>query len=236
MSSFYLRCNELRKTGKAEQNAIEYHFVNTDNNTPARIRITLGDTDPLTGKPIQDISFFREYHAFSNRQAACNDKNIKAPFTKKEKAVRDELRSSIASAFEQEYGYKPSEYALQYLLEEQWPIPYILPIDNLDDDDEDFSDTDTDLTDRYAEEALPGMESDDTLALRAFARTLSGRLLDVYEMMLIRIDAGSEQPQLLELARKWAVSPAQITKDQARIRSMIREYSERVWRFSYDRR
>ena len=73
-----------------------------------------------------------------------------------------------------------------------------------------------------------------TLALREFAQCLSGRLLDVYRMMLERVDAGSEQPLLVSLAAKWNISPAQITRDQEKIRNMIRDYSLCVHRFTYD--
>ena len=85
-----------------------------------------------------------------------------------------------------------------------------------------------------AAEAFPGEESDDTEALREFAKSLSGRLLDVYKMMLAKVDAGAGQPEWMDLVRKWGVCPGQITKDQKKIVEMIREYSRRVRRFSYD--
>ena len=55
-------------------------------------------------------------------------------------------------------------------------------------------------------------------------------------MMLAKVDAGAEQPQWRELAQKWDVSPAQVCKDKAKVIGMIREYSRRVKRFSYDGR
>ena len=228
-----IRCNELQKTCIADQNTIAYRFVNTDSTTPVRVCVSLGDTDPVTGKPIEDIRFFREYHKFSNRQAACNDKNIRVELTRKEKEERLNLRQHIAEEFEESNGYMPSEETLRYLLEEKWPLPYVMHIIN---DDDDSIDNDLDLADPSAEAAFPGNESDDTTALQEFARCLSGRLLDVYQAMLEKVDTGCEQPLLLSLAAKWNISPAQVTKDQEKIRKMIREYSRRVHRFSYDRR
>jgi len=229
-----IRCNDLRKTCIADQNTIVYNFVNADSNTPVHVRVSLGDMDPVTGKPIEDIRFFRDYHTYSNRQAAHNDKNIRVELTRKEKEERKELKKRIAEEFEEAYGYAPSKETLKYLLEEKWPLPYVMHI--VDEKEDDFSDSDLDFSDRMADAEFPGNESDDTLALREFAQCLSGRLLDVYRMMLERVDAGSEQPLLVSLAAKWNTSPVQITRDQEKIRNMIRDYSLRVHRFTYDRR
>lgn len=234
MRNANIRCNELRKVSITNQNTIVYNFVNDDYNTPARVRVSLGDIDPITGKPIEDVRFFREYRTCNNRQAARNNKYIRIELTQKEKEERNKLKQRIAEEFEKAYGYAPPKDTLQYLLEEKWPLPYVMPITIEEEDD--FSDSDLDYSDRMAEAEFPGNESEDTAALRDFAKTLSGRLLDVYHVMLERIDAGSERPLLISLAAKWNISPSQINKDQEKIRNMIRDYSLHKHRFSYDRR
>lgn len=234
MRNANIRCNELRKVSITNQNTIVYNFVNEDNNTPTHVRISLGDIDPITGNPIEDIQFFREYRTCNNRQAARNNKHIRMELSQKEKEERNKLKQRIAEEFEEAYGYAPTKDTLQYLLEEKWPLPYVMPITIEEEDD--FSDSDLDYSDRMAEAEFPGNESDDTAAMQEFAKTLSGRLLDVYRVMLERIDAGSERPLLISLAAKWNISPAQINKDQEKIRNMIRDYSLRKHRFSYDQR
>ena len=99
-------------------------------------------------------------------------------------------------------------------------------------EDEDVASEEEEVT---SEEEDSPEESEDTEALREFARSLSGRLADVYQMLLIKTDAGADQPCWYELADKWGVSAAQITKDQKKIIRMIREYSGTERRFSYDR-
>ena len=230
-----MKCNELRKTGRTGQNTIEYRFVSTDSNTPSRAAIRLGDTDPLTGMPIEDIGFFREYSSIRNSQAYYNNKNNKVPFTKEQKKAREELQKCIAEAFEQEYGYAPNRENLCWLMEEKWPTPYNVSFEGMVAEDEAAFEKYPEFADREAEAAFPGRESDDTEALRAFALRLDGRLADVFAAMLMKAGAGAGQPEWGALARRWGVSSAQITKDQRKIIRMIREYSRTVRRFSYDR-
>ncbi len=230
-----MKCNELRKTGLARQNIIEYRFVSTDGNTPSRATIRLGDMDPITGMPIEDIGFFREYNSIRNSQVYYNNKNNKVPFTKEQKKARDEMQESLAEAFEQEYGYRPNRENLYWMMEEKWPTPYNVSIEGMIAEDEAAFEKYPEFADREAQAAFPGEESDDTEALRAFSLRLEGRLADVFATMLEKAGAGAEQPEWQVLARKWGVSTAQISKDQKKIIRMIREYSGTVRRFSYDR-
>ena len=227
-------CNEYEKYGKAKQNSIEYCFVSTDGNTASHIHIGLGDIDPFTGNPLNDPELFREYHAIRNRQVYCNGKQLRIPYTKKEKADRCRLCDRIAKDFEDEFGYAPNSPSLDWLLEEKWPIRHVFSLDSMMDEDETmFSLVDT-YADSLLEEDSPE-ESEDTEALREFARSLSGRLADVYQMLLIKTDAGADQPCWYELADKWGVTSGQISRDKKKIIRMIRKYSEQAHCFSYDR-
>ena len=227
----FMICNEYRKTGLARQNTIEFRFVAP----PSSIRISLGDVDPMTGNSLEDAGLFRLYYVLQNSQAYYNNKARKAPFSQKEKGERAVLRQEIAETFIRDHGYAPGGETLFFLLEERWPTPYTVSFEAMTADDMAVFEKDPRFADPTADKAFPGQESDDTEALREFAKSLSGRLLDVYETMLAKVDAGAEQPEWIELARKWGVCPGQITKDQKKIVGMIREYSGRVRRFSYDR-
>ena len=230
-----MKCNELLKTGKAGQNTIEYRFVSTDGNTPSRAAIRLGDTDPATGTPIEDIGFFRKYNSIRNSQAYYNGRNNKAWFTKEEEKAREALRVSIAAAFERDYGYAPNRETLYCLLEEKWPTPYNVSFEGMIDEDESAFEKYPEFEDRRARMEFPGEESEDTEALREFAGSLTGRLADVFAVMLEKAGGGAESRQWLDLAERWNVSPSQITKDQKKLIRMIREFSANVRRFSYDR-
>lgn len=66
-------------------------------------------------------------------------------------------------------------------------------------------------------------ESDEVEQLREFASSLSGRLADVYEAMLVKYAGGKEKISMTDLARKWGVSVTQISYDRKKIIRMIKE-------------
>lgn len=66
-------------------------------------------------------------------------------------------------------------------------------------------------------------EPDDVRSLREFAESLSGRLADVYEALLVMHAGGKEKISMTDVARKWGVSVTQICKDREKIIRMIRE-------------
>ena len=72
-------CNDLRKVSAAECNSIVYTFVTEDGLTPSSCTVSLSDVDPLTGRPITDVEFFREYHMAANREAYYNSKAVRVP-------------------------------------------------------------------------------------------------------------------------------------------------------------
>ena len=66
-------------------------------------------------------------------------------------------------------------------------------------------------------------EPDDVRSLREFAESLSGRLADVYEALLVMYAGGKEKISMTDLARKWGVSVTQICKDREKVLRLIRE-------------
>ena len=66
-------------------------------------------------------------------------------------------------------------------------------------------------------------EADDILSLREVADSLTGRLADIYEALLVQYAGGQERITMTELARKWGVSVTTICKDRDRIIRMIRK-------------
>lgn len=66
-------------------------------------------------------------------------------------------------------------------------------------------------------------DPDDILQLREFASSLTGRLADVYEALLIQHAGGREKISMTSIARKWGVSVTQICNDRDKIIRMIKE-------------
>lgn len=122
-----MRCNEYRKTGIAGRNTIEFRFAAP----PSGIRICLGDVDPMTGNSLEDAGLFRLYHVLQNSQAYYSYRDRKAPFTKEQAERRESLRQDIAEAFERDHGYAPGRENLRHLLEERWPTPYTVSLEEL---------------------------------------------------------------------------------------------------------
>ncbi len=69
---------------------------------------------------------------------------------------------------------------------------------------------------------------EDILRLREVSASLTGRLVDVYEALLINHAGGKEKISLAEIAKKWSVSTAQVYKDKGKIIRMIREAFEKA--------
>lgn len=70
-------------------------------------------------------------------------------------------------------------------------------------------------------------ENDDTALLRDFAATLSGRLLDVYQLILDRADKRRGRQTAQDVADKWNVSRVVINEDQKQLKAMIVDYFRR---------
>ncbi len=74
-----------------------------------------------------------------------------------------------------------------------------------------------------AEDPFGENEPEAILRLREVASSLSGRLADVYEALLVKYAGGKEKISMTDLARKWGVSVTQICKDREKVIRMIRE-------------
>ena len=70
---------------------------------------------------------------------------------------------------------------------------------------------------------LPPEKVRPILRLREVASSLSGRLADVYEALLVKYAGGKEKISMTDLARKWGVSVTQICKDREKVIQLIRE-------------
>ena len=67
-------------------------------------------------------------------------------------------------------------------------------------------------------------EPDDIVRLREFAASLSGRMADIYEWLLVKYAGGQVKLSLQAIADKWGISTTQIYKDKDRLLRMIREH------------
>lgn len=66
-------------------------------------------------------------------------------------------------------------------------------------------------------------EPDEIRCLREVSSSLTGRLADVYEALIVKYAGGREKIPFTSLAEKWSVSVTQIGKDRDKIFRMIRK-------------
>ena len=66
-------------------------------------------------------------------------------------------------------------------------------------------------------------EPEEILCLRKVGASLTGRLADVYEALLVKYAGGKEKITFTSLAEKWGVSVTQISYDRDKIFRMIRK-------------
>ena len=216
-------CNDYIHTPKAKHDRITYRFVTDDNNTPSSCTIRLGDTDPLTGEPIADVDFFTEYYRLVDHQVYTNLKSARVNLTPEEKRRFTEEKTAFIKAFEEKYGYHPHRDDIRNALEDRWPKTYHLSIQEMINDEGDSkADQRMDLSEPAAD-PFDGDTPDDIAALRGIAASLTGRMADIYEALLIKYAGGKEKITMTSLARKWNVSVTQICSDRDRIIQMIRD-------------
>lgn len=221
--TYGIPCNETRYTLKAEKDRIRFRFVSGDGNAPSSVTVKIGDTDPLTGKKITDMTVFEEYHKIVNHEVYTNWKDIRRPLTPGEKKQREEKKAAVIADFEKRFGYRPSASDIHWLVDDFMPDLYTASIERYRDEE------DNPESDRISGLGIPCEDpfGEDTpeeiLRLREIAGTLTGRLADVYEAMLIRYAGGKERITTEDLARKWNVSISQIGKDRAKIIRMIKD-------------
>jgi len=214
-------CNDRNFIGLAGQDRITYTFLTDDDTTPCGCCIRTGDLDPVSGEPVSEV-WIKTYHQIRTQEVYRNLKAERAPYTQWEKALRLEERRKIAKEFRMDYGYEPNEETVGYLLEEHWGNRYNLHMDLYDDLDDPYCFIP--MADKKAQQAFPGNLPEEVEILREFAATLTGRLSDVYCLMLEKYSGGADPTMGKEIAEKWNVSPVMITKDQDRLKKMIRKY------------
>ena len=226
--TYGIPCNETRRTLKAEKDRIRFRFVSDDGNTASSFSVKIGDTDPLTGEKITDMTVFEEYHKMVNHEVYTNWKDIHRPLTPGEKKQREEKKAAVIADFEKRYGYKPSASDIHWLVDDFMPDLYTASIERYRDEEGNPE------SDRISGLGIPcedpfGEDTPDEIQrLREVAASLTGRLADVYEAMLVKYAGGKECITLEELAGKWNVSAMQISKDQKKIIRMIRDKNESV--------
>ena len=221
-------CNQLKKTSARNMNNIEWWFVCGDEEIAAHTRISLGDTDPLTGEAITDVTIFHGYHRGVNNEVYHNLKfshAAMAPTPEEADRVR-EAKNRIRNDFGEKYGYEPDGHTVQVLYEEETSGGGMASLDQVCDScgQEGFGERkDMSMRDPAAEAALEAVENDEVARMKAYAETLTPRQKDIYNAMLMEYDGGGLCTTNLELAERWNVSVTVIRKEQARIREGIRK-------------
>ena len=74
-----------------------------------------------------------------------------------------------------------------------------------------------------AEDPFDENVPEEVLRLRELADTLTGRLADVYEALLVRYAGGKARISMQDIADKWGIHLSQVYKDRAKIIQMIRK-------------
>ena len=219
-------CNETRYINADRRDRIHYDFVSDDGNTPSSCTVRLGDTDPATGEPITDVTFFRDYHRFRDHQVMKNLAAVRPAFTPEEKEDRRRRRDAFIAAYTAEHGCPPSGAAVYDYLDRTEAERYLLSMDAL------VNPKGESLLDRMPAFSVPSfadaVESPMLQALREVAASLTGRKAEVYEAMLRRADGDKDRVRFTDIAKKWGVSPKQITKDQQKIMRMVRKRAQEL--------
>ena len=216
-------CNETRHTLKAEKNRICFRFVTDDGNTPSTCIVGIGEIDPLTGEAITDMTFFREYYRMEDHDIYSYWKSRHPALTPEEKQQRNEKKAAMIAEFKKQYGYAPSDSDIHWMTDDFMPERFTVSIERFRDEE---GRPECDRITGFAipcEDPFAEDEPDEILRLREVASSLTGRLADVYEALLVKYAGGKEKITMTSLARKWGVSIQQICKDRKKIIRIIRE-------------
>ena len=98
-----------------------------------------------------------------------------------------------------------------------------LNLDNLVNDDSDSGPARKKSFSIPCSDPFAENEPEEILRLREVASSLSGRLADIYEALLVQYAGGKVKISMTDLARKWGVSVTQICKNREKIIRIIRE-------------
>lgn len=218
-----IRCNDLQVVPKKDWDTIQFDFVSDDGLTPSSVTIRVGDVDPLTGEVV-DLTLLSKYHKYVNREVRSNLGQIRLEKTKKELQKTRELKAALADQFEKDHGYRPNRDNLQLELEKVEGSPYFaVPYDALRNEDgesgiESWAPFSCPFEDPFEDDLPVEMR-----ALREVGLSLTGRLRDVFDVLLGKTDDNGNKVKLKDLADKWSVSSAMITKDKALIFDLVRK-------------
>lgn len=216
-------CMIRKVVPKKDWGTIQFDFVSDDGLTPSSVTIRAGDVDPLTGEVV-DLILLRKYHGYVNREVRTNLGQIRLEKTRKELQKTRELKAALADQFEKDHGYRPNRDNLQLELEKVEGSPYFaVPYDALRNEDgesgiESWAPFSCDFDDPFEDDLPVEMR-----ALREVGLSLTGRLRDVFDVLLGKTDDNGNKVKLKDLADKWSVSSAMITKDKALIFDLVRK-------------
>ena len=218
-----IRCNDLQVVPKKDWGSLQFDFVSDDGLTPSSVTIRVGDIDPLTGEPV-DMTVLSRYYEQVNREVRTNLSQIRREKTKKERQQSSELKAALADKFEKEHGYRPNQDNLQLLVEEVEGSPYFaVPYDALRNENgesgiESWAPFSVPFEDPFEDDLPVEMR-----ALREVGSSLTGRLRDVFDVLLGKTDDNGNKVKLKDLADKWDVCPAMITGYKAQIFDLVRK-------------
>lgn len=221
-----LECFDYSETGLKGQNRIAFHFVTDEGAFPSSRTVFLGDTDPMTGERITDLTVFREYHLQRNREIYYNKKAVSVPQSGKKKNARHELRERIAADFVRDYGYAPDSVTLNWLLHEKYPRQYRLEIDSfINENSEYWGDCVAEFADPAAEQAFRAVEEEGH-TLDDFEKTLSPFLRDIFRMLRMKSEGINVRGMGNQLAEKWGVGKSDISWMKLRIGKLLKKWME----------
>ena len=217
-------CNETSFRAYADDTVFHYEFLDGDGEIPSSATIRLGDTDPMTGVRIEDVTFFRADHTLARQQIRSSLKAACPPRTDKEEEKRKAEREDIRREFEQEYGYTPTKDTIRYIQEQRTPERATIHLESFrNEEGESTLEYTAVLADPRAEAAFCGNEDPYEQALLDVGMGLEGRIKDVHEMILGVFYGGMRTVTAADIAEKWHVHKSQITRDRQKIAGMVME-------------
>ena len=231
-----IQCNDTLKAEGKQREYIRYEYACKVDEIGETVIVSLGDTDPVTGKVLDNPEFFEKYHRLRDFEIKKNLEAIGRALPNGEEKERKALGEELAARFKEQHGYPPDRKTKKEMLDAAWPKPVVLHLGSDDYEENEKAERSLDCADPAAEAAFPGNESDDTIGMRNIFERLNDRQKAVYEAMLANVDSKSKQVKWSDLAKHWDVSCSQILRDKYKIIEKIRKYSEKEFRFSYDRR
>ncbi len=217
-------CFDYTEIGPKGQDKITFQFVTGERNIPASAKVTLGDTDPMTGEKVTDVTFFREYHLQRNREIYYNKKAVACQLTGKEKEERQAIRTQIEEEIREKYGYAPDRGTLKWLVNERMPKQYRLEIDSFrDDEGASLTERMPEFADKEAEKDFQAIENEGH-TLDDFEETLSPIQRDVFNLLRMQSEGINVRGMGKQLAEKWHVDKSDISKTKQQIGKLLKRW------------